>query len=32
MTIYAGEGHGWLGPNLQDTYAKSISFIKENVH
>lgn len=31
MTVYAGEGHGWLGTNLSDTYDKSVSFIKENV-
>jgi len=31
MTEYADEGHGWLGNNLADTYAKSVLFIKENV-
>lgn len=31
MTIYQGEGHGWYGPNLLDTYQKTIDFIKENV-
>lgn len=31
MTSYAGEGHGWYGKNLVDTYAKTIEFIKENV-
>jgi len=32
MTTYRGEGHGWYGTNLMDTYAKTISFIKENVY
>lgn len=31
MTAYANEGHSWLGPNLLDTYAQSVKFIKENV-
>lgn len=31
MTIYSGEGHGWQGNNLLDTYQKTIDFIKENV-
>jgi dipeptidyl aminopeptidase/acylaminoacyl peptidase len=31
MTVYEKEGHGWLGANLLDTYAKTISFINENV-
>jgi dipeptidyl aminopeptidase/acylaminoacyl peptidase len=32
MTTYALEGHGWYGKNLQDTYSKTIRFIKENVN
>ena len=32
MTIYQGEGHGWFDNNLQDTYQKTIAFIKENVN
>jgi acetyl esterase/lipase len=32
MTTYSHEGHGWYGPNLVDTYAKTIKFIKENVY
>ena len=32
MTIYQGEGHGWVGNNLLDTYQKTIVFIKENVN
>lgn len=32
MTVYSQEGHGWYGNNLQDTYQKTIEFIKENVH
>lgn len=32
MTIYQGEGHGWYGNNLLDTYQKTVDFIKENVH
>jgi acetyl esterase/lipase len=32
LTIYPREGHGWYGANLLDTYAKTITFIKENVH
>lgn len=31
MTVYSGEGHGWYGNNLADTYQKTIDFIKENV-
>jgi acetyl esterase/lipase len=31
MTVYTAEGHGWYGKNLQDTYAKTIEFIKQNV-
>lgn len=30
-TVYSGEGHGWYGNNLVDTYQKTIDFIKENV-
>ena len=29
--VYAGEGHGWSGANLSDTYHKMVAFIKENV-
>ncbi|MEJ7676982.1 MAG: alpha/beta hydrolase [Segetibacter sp.] len=32
MTVYPGEGHGWYGNNLLDTYQKTIEFIKENIH
>lgn len=28
---YTGEGHGWTGPNLLDTYSKAVAFIKKNV-
>lgn len=31
ITIYPNEGHGWFGPNLSDTYQRTIDFIKENV-
>lgn len=31
MTIYPGEGHGWYGNNLVNTYQKTIDFIKANV-
>lgn len=31
MTSYSGEGHGWYGANLLDTYAQAVKFIKENV-
>ena len=31
MVMYTGEGHGWFGPNLFDTYAKAVSFIQQNV-
>lgn len=31
MILYAGEGHGWYGANLLDTYAKAVAFIKQNV-
>lgn len=30
-TIYRGEGHGWTGINLLDTYSKIINFINSNV-
>lgn len=30
-TIYKGEGHGWQGNNLLDTYQKTIDFIIQNV-
>jgi dipeptidyl aminopeptidase/acylaminoacyl peptidase len=29
--VYEGEGHGWTGDKLNDTYNKIISFIKANV-
>jgi acetyl esterase/lipase len=29
--VYEGEGHGWTGDKLNDTYSKIISFIKSNV-
>lgn len=29
--IYQGEGHGWTGDKLNDTYNKIISFIRSNV-
>ena len=32
MTVYQGEGHGWYGSNLSDTYNKAIKFITENVN
>jgi acetyl esterase/lipase len=32
MNVYKGEGHGWYGANLLDTYKKTIRFIKENVN
>jgi len=28
--MYTGEGHGWSGANMQDTYQKTIAFI--NMH
>lgn len=28
---YTGEGHGWIGANLLDTYLKSAAFIKQYV-
>lgn len=31
MTTYTGEGHGWIGNNLLDTYNKAVAFITENV-
>jgi acetyl esterase/lipase len=31
MKVYAGEGHGWVGANLVDTYTRAVTFIKENV-
>jgi acetyl esterase/lipase len=31
MKIYAGEGHGWYGSNLADTYSRTAAFIKQNV-
>jgi acetyl esterase/lipase len=29
MKLYAGEGHGWYGANLNDTYARTVAFIKQ---
>ena len=29
--VYTGEGHGWVGNNLTDTYNKSVNFIKNYV-
>ncbi|WP_207492248.1 alpha/beta hydrolase [Aridibaculum aurantiacum] len=31
MHTYNGEGHGWYGTTLQDTYSRTISFVKANV-
>lgn len=31
MVTYTGEGHGWLGANLIDTYTKVVIFIRQNV-
>lgn len=31
MVTYTGEGHGWLGANLTDTYKKTVAFILQNV-
>jgi dipeptidyl aminopeptidase/acylaminoacyl peptidase len=31
MKLYTGEGHGWYGNNLLDTYARTVAFIKQNV-
>jgi acetyl esterase/lipase len=28
-TEYAGEGHGWVGANLSDTFAKMVLFIRQ---
>ncbi|RYY29602.1 MAG: hypothetical protein EOP41_02370, partial [Sphingobacteriaceae bacterium] len=28
---YPGKGHGWRGPEIQDTYSKTIEFIKEHL-
>jgi acetyl esterase/lipase len=28
---YKGEGHGWYGKNLSDTYDKMVNFIRQNV-
>ncbi|MGI4750307.1 MAG: alpha/beta hydrolase fold domain-containing protein [Janthinobacterium lividum] len=28
---YPGKGHGWRGPEIQDTYSKAIAFIKEQL-
>ena len=29
--VYTGEGHGWVGTNLTDTYNKAVNFIKNYV-
>jgi acetyl esterase/lipase len=29
---YKGEGHGWYGKNLSDTYDKMVNFIRQNVY
>ena len=29
--VYPGEGHGWTGEKLTDTYGKIVNFIKSNV-
>ncbi len=31
MITYTGEGHGWLGNNLLDTYNRAVTFIQQNV-
>ncbi len=31
MFTYVGEGHGWFGANMTDTYARTIAFVKANV-
>ncbi len=31
MITYIGEGHGWIGSNLLDTYNKAVTFITQNV-
>lgn len=31
LVTYAGEGHGWQGNNLADTYARVITFIRQNL-
>ena len=31
MITYTGEGHGWIGSNLLDTYNKAVTFIVQNV-
>jgi acetyl esterase/lipase len=31
IKLYTGEGHGWYGNNLLDTYARTVAFIKQNV-
>lgn len=32
LTVYKNEGHGWYGPDLQDTFNKTVSFIQQNVN
>ncbi len=31
FTVYNGEGHGWVGSNLTDTYLKIVAFLKLHV-
>ncbi len=32
FVVYTGEGHGWTGQNLVDTYTKIIEFLKQYVN
>ena len=29
LVIYEGEGHGWGSPNIEDSYAKAVAFLKQ---
>ncbi len=31
MVTYPGEGHGWVGNTLQDTYTRVLTFLQQNV-
>ncbi len=31
LVKYTGEGHGWTGNNLTDTYSKAVAFIRKHV-
>lgn len=31
LIIYPGEGHGWTGSNLTDTYTRAVNFIRQQV-